>query len=199
MDDTKIDFTLQRMTALMSKNPGVLLERAIATAMHDFPVVLEKRTDSLVGRGHHESYHLYVPSRRIVCFLWDEDHDERAFIAAGSILRRLNGNGQCPILMFAERKGKFTVVTTNENAKRSLELNIDGNIDAGGDVWPVEIVTSGPEVGSKGIINADPEETGPYLMNLLETRKALSCVWECLELRDMEVRARRSAQVNSIV
>lgn len=183
------NFTLQRMVELGSQDPFLLLERDIERAKHDFPMILEKREDSMVGRGHHESYHLYVPTGQIICFLWDEDHDERVFLAATEILRKLNENGQSLILMFAERKASLTVVTTNENAKRSIEMNIEKDIQPGGDVWSVQIATSGPELADSGIINTNPEVAWPYLKNLLETRSALSTVWKCLELRDLEVAA----------
>lgn len=183
------NFTLQRMVELGSQDSFLFLERDIERAKHDFPMILEKREDSLVGRGHHESYHLYVPSGQIICFLWDEDHDERVFLAASEILRKLNENGQALILMFAERKATLTVVTTNENAKRSIEMNIEKDIQPGGDVWSVQITTSGPELADSGIINTNPEASWPYLKNLSETRSALSNVWKCLELRDLEVAA----------
>jgi hypothetical protein len=147
-------------------------------------------SDSLVGRGHHESYHLYVPNRQIICFLWDEDHDERVFIAASEILRKLSANDQRMILMFGERKAGLTIVTTNENAKESLEVDIPSEIEPDGDCRQVEIVTSGSDLASSSITGAGVEIAGPYLQNLLETRKALAQVWECLELRDIEVNAR---------
>lgn len=185
------NFTLQRMVELGSHDSDLLVDLEIERAKHDFPMILEKREDSLVGRGHHESYHLYVPTGQIICFLWDEDHDERVFLAASQILRKLNDNGKNLVLMFAERKASLTVVTTNQNAKHSLEMNLGKDVDPGGDVWSVQISTSGPELAESGIINTSAEASWPYLRNLLDTRNALTDVWKCLELRDLEVAARK--------
>lgn len=185
------NFTLQRLVELGSQDSDLLIGLEIERAKHDFPMILEKREDSLVGRGHHESYHLYVPTGQIICFLWDEDHDERVFLAASQILRKLNDNGKNLVLMFAERKASLTVVTTNQNAKRSLEMNLEKDVDPGGDVWSVQISTSGPELAESGIINTSAEASWPYLRNLLDTRNALTDVWKCLELRDLEVAARK--------
>lgn len=185
------NFTLQRLVELGSQDSDLLIDLEVERAKHDFPMILEKREDSLVGRGHHESYHLYVPTGQIICFLWDEDHDERVFLAASQILRKLNDNGKNLVLMFAERKASLTVVTTNQNAKRSLEMNLGKDVDPGGDVWSVQISTSGPELAESGIINTSAEAAWPYLRNLLDTRNALTDVWKCLELRDLEVAARK--------
>jgi len=188
-----MEFTYQRMVELTTKDPGLSTELEIARARLSFPCILESREDSLIGRGHHESYHVHSPTGRVVCFLWDEDHDERLFIAAQELYSRLNSNGQTLIMILGERKGALTIVTTNENAKRSLDLNLvdcEHVIDGGGDPWLTEVTTT--DFAHHSVLISDaPEVVQPYIQNILDTRDALQKLQDCQELRAIEVAARK--------
>lgn len=190
-DSSRINFTLQRLVEIRARDPLTLLEQDIARAKYFFPSLIEKREDSLVGRGHHESYHQYMPTGQVICFLWDEDHDERVYIAAYEILRMLDSNTQSLILMLAERKGSLTIVTTNEQAKKSIKMNISDEIEVCGDIWPVEIINTEIGLDNSTIIHSGSTDFTPYLKNLIDTREAITHLMKCLELRDIEVLSRK--------
>lgn len=185
-------FTLQRIHEIQNENSELNLGRDIELAKEEFPIVLDIRADSLMGRGHHESYHLFKATNQVICFLWDEDHDERLYIAASKILNSLSDNAKGLILIFGERKASLTIVTSNENAKKSLLLNIPNDIDVGHDVWNISITTpTEKDLDFSGIVNEHTNSVFNYISNLLATREALEQVAKNLMLREMEVKVRQ--------
>lgn len=187
MSDNDHSFILQRIQELHSKDPNFFEARKLALAKSEFPTILEVRQPSGIGRGHHESYHLHIPSGHILCLLWDEDHDERLFLAASSILNLLNENGKKLVLVIGERKANLSILTTTESAKKSLAQNIPNDIDVGGDVWNIEIgLATKQGIEDCSIINDSSDKAHSYIMNLLSTRSAITQIWTNLDLREVE-------------
>lgn len=185
--------TLQRISEIQEKHPDIFLEQSILQAKQQFQIILDVPNDSFVGRGHHESYHVFLPTGQIICFLWDEDHDERLYLAAQNLLNSLSENGKRLILLLGERKANLTIVTTNDNAKKSILASIGADIDCFGDIWNVQVSSSSnEEISHSGIIHDNAEITSNYIQNLLSTREAISHVWTNLELRNLEARVRNN-------